>query len=148
MDELSITPSQGETVTKKSSSLNLEKIKESLAEQNGELQFSLFTIYKYINRKQFTEALKIGKYALNKYLHGIYHTYYHVNYVVTSNDIQAFLHSMVQLDDLPFTEIEVTKFLQFCDSISLTSEDKEQISQELYEKYRNLFDKLQTFIWD
>ena len=133
-------------------SLQVEKINAKNLKNAFALYFAPIFYYEYfkmhqsVKNEEFEKSLKIGKNLLRKFLHATYNSYYSVNYIITSADIEKFVSSISKVEGFPFSDDELTDFLTTCKNISFEEEGVEKRSKETFEKYSLIFDMFKRYV--
>ena len=133
-------------------SLQVEKINAKNLKNAFALHFAPIFYYEYFKMHQsvknegFEKSLKIGKNLFRKFLHATYNSYYSVNYIITSADIEKFVSSISKVEGFPFSDDELTDFLTTCKNISFEEEGVEKRSKETFEKYSLIFDMFKRYV--
>jgi len=83
---------------------------------------------------------------LRKFLHATYNSYYSVDYVITGADIEKFIGSITKIEKFPFSEEYLKEFLAKCENIKFEEHDMEKNSNEIIEKYSELFVKFKQYL--
>jgi hypothetical protein len=125
-------------------------IRKALARELSDFNFELFSVYSYLNRKDYKNALKIEYNLIRKFLVNVYHQFYNVNYGVTSKDLKNFAEHLGSIPNFPFTK---DKLLEYIDKFKIirfdwdNMESMESKSTEVYQDIYNFFIEIQKFMY-
>jgi len=124
-----------------------EEFNNLLAKEMSDLYFDMFQIYKYINKDEVELAVKIEKDFVKKFLINLYKEIYHVNYIITDNDLERFILYLCDHKMLPFTQQELKSYLKRTTDLDLSNIDDLSQATELYTLLsKGFFDKIQKYL--
>ena len=110
------------------------------------LYYGHFKMHQSISNKEFEKSLKISKDLLRKFLRATHNSYYSADNEVPNNDLEKFIGSITNITNFPFSKSELTGFLTTCKNVSFEEEGIENRSNEIYEKYSQIFDKFKLYV--
>ncbi|MFX0039575.1 MAG: hypothetical protein ACFFCY_04945 [Promethearchaeota archaeon] len=120
-----------------------ENLKEALSREIGDFYYNLFKIYSFINKGNYSAALKIQHGLIKNYLRSVYRHYYNADAVVLQG-FNSFLTRLEKTEDFPFSKQELIDIIDQYPVIDESNE--ESLSKELYESISTFFGKIQNFI--
>ncbi len=124
-----------------------EEFNDILAKEMSDLYFDMFQIYKYINKDEVQLAVKIEKDFVKKFLINLYKEIYHVNYIITDNDLENFILYLCDHKMLPFTRDELKSYLKRTLGLDLSNQDDLSKATEIYTLLsKGFFDKIQKYL--
>ena len=124
-----------------------EEFNNILAKEMSDLYFDMFQIYKYINKNEVELAVKIEKNFVKKFLINLYKKIYHVNYIITDNDLENFILYLCDHKMLPFTRDELKTYLKQTIDLDLSSQDDLSKATEIYTLLsKGFFDNIQKYL--
>jgi hypothetical protein len=124
-----------------------EEFNNLLAKEMSDLYFDMFQIYKYINKDEVQLAVKIEKDFVKKFLINLYKKIYHVNYIITDNDLENFILYLCDHKMLPFTRDELKSYLKRTLGLDLSNQDDLSKATEIYTLLsKGFFDKIQKYL--
>jgi len=127
--------------------INAKNLKNAFTEHFAPIfYYGYFKMHQSFKREKFRESLKIGKNLLRKFFHSTYNSYYSVDYVITSADIEKFIDSITKIDKFPFSEEYLKEFLVKCETIKFEEHNIETNSNEIFEKYSEIFAKFKQYL--
>jgi len=127
--------------------INAKNLKNAFAENFATIfYYGYFKMHQSVKNEKFEKSLKIGKNLLRKFLHATYNSYYSVNYAITSADIEKFICSITKIEKFPFSEEYLKEFLAKCEEIKFEEHDKGTNSNEIFERYSELFVKFKQYL--
>ncbi len=110
------------------------------------LYYELFQMNNHINHANFDQAIQIAYQLFPKFIYTVCKSYYGISYDLSRNDLLTFLNELTLVEGFTITYLELTSFLEMCDTISIDGKNLKIYSTELYEQYNRIFDKFQLFI--
>jgi hypothetical protein len=122
-------------------------IKKAFAREISDLNFELFNIYSYINRKDYKNALKIEEGLIYKFLVNVYSQFYNVNYIITSQDLEVFFEYLSSVSNFPFTKDTLQEYIDKLRLINFEEGNFEVVSVENYQLIYTFFIEIQKFIY-
>lgn len=126
---------------------NNDEFKNILAKELSELYFDMFQIYKNLNKGELELAVKIERDFVKKFLINLYQEIYHVNYVITNNDLERFIHYLSNNKMLPFTKDELQSFLNQTTALDLSNPEDFSHATDIYTLLSTqFFDRIQKYI--
>lgn len=124
-----------------------DEFKSILAKEMSELYFDMFQIYKNLNKSEVELAVKIEKDFVKKFLINLYKEIYHVNYIITDNDLERFILYLCNNKMLPFTKHELKSYLKRTTDLDLSNPDDLSQATEIYTLLsREFFDNIQKYL--
>jgi len=124
-----------------------DKFNNILAKEMSELYFDMFQIYKNLNKNEVELAVKIEKDFVKKFLINLYKEIYHVNYIITDNDLERFILYLCSNKMLPFTKHELKSYLKRTTDLDLSNLDDLSQATEIYTLLsREFFDNIQKYL--
>ncbi|MHA2475303.1 MAG: hypothetical protein ACXAES_18945 [Promethearchaeota archaeon] len=111
------------------------------------MNFELFNIYSYINRKDYKNALKIEEGLIYKFLVNVYSQFYNVNYIITSQDLEVFFEYLSSVSNFPFTKDTLQEYIDKLRLINFEEGNFEVVSVEYYQLIYTFFIEIQKFIY-
>ncbi len=125
----------------------IEEFKIILAKEMSELYFDMFQIYKNLNKNEVEQAVKIEKDFVKKFLINLYKEIYHVNYIITDNDLEGFVLYLCDHKMLPFTHQELKSYLKRTIALELSNPDDLSQATEIYNILSSeFFEKIQIYL--
>jgi hypothetical protein len=133
-------PSRRYIIAKKS-------LKKALAREFSNFLFELFTVYEFINRQEYENALKVEHNLVRRFLIEVYKHYFNANYLITTKDLTEFIEHLVSDAQLPFTQNELIDLMNRYKVIDFDHGDLALLANEVYEFISVFFDKIQLFMY-
>jgi len=124
-----------------------KNLKKALVREFSDFNYEIFTIYSYINREDYENALKIEHSLIKTYLMNVYRHFYNVESVVIS-DLNAFLTVLGDMKGFPFSKRELIDYIDRYQVINLEGDNIESLSKEMYQFIYNFFIKIQHYIYE
>ncbi|MFX1593254.1 MAG: hypothetical protein ACFFCL_11220, partial [Promethearchaeota archaeon] len=123
------------------------KLKLALAREFSDFNYDIFTIYSYINREDYKNALKIEHGIIKKYLMNVYRHFYNVESVVIA-DLNEFLTVLEDIKGFPFSKQELIDYIDKYQVLNLDGENLELLAKEIYQFIYNFLIKIQYYIYE
>jgi hypothetical protein len=122
-----------------------EKLKDALMREFSDLNYDIFKIYSYIEKEEYSSALKIEHGLIKKFLINTYRQFYNLESVIV-NDFNIFLSILEETDGFPFKKQEIIKIIDKCQLVKL-EENLDSLTKELYQLIYDFFIKIQQYIY-
>ena len=122
-------------------------LKKALAREFSDFLFELFTVYEFINKQQYKNALKVEHNLVRRFLIEVYKHYFNANYLITTKDLTEFIEHLVTDTDIPFTKEGLVDFMQRYQVIDFDHSDLRSLASEVYEFISVFFDKIQLYMY-
>jgi len=124
------------------------KFKIMVAKEIGDtLNWDLFQMHKSIIRRDFLKCIELLTSYYKKFFYRLYNRLYNVNYAVTSADIEKFFEEIDNIKEFPYTSDQLKEIINLSENISLEKGDPEQISNEMYNKCTEFFNRIQNYVY-
>lgn len=123
------------------------KLKLALVREYSDFNYDIFTIYSYINREDYKNALKIEHGIIKKYLMNVYRHFYNVESVVIA-DLNEFLTVLEDIKGFPFSKQELIDYIDKYQVLNLDGENLELLAKEIYQFIYNFLIKIQYYIYE
>jgi hypothetical protein len=121
-------------------------LKKSFMRELSDFNYDLFNAYRYINRKDYENALKIEYELIKKYLINVNRHYYNIK-ELNLVDLNKFLTILEKTDGFPFTKQEIINYIDKYQVIKMEEEDLELLSKKLYHTISDFFIRIQNYIY-
>ncbi|MFX1599720.1 MAG: hypothetical protein ACFFB6_03915, partial [Promethearchaeota archaeon] len=123
------------------------KLKLALVREFSDFNYDIFTIYSYINREDYKNALKIEHGIIKKYLMNVFRHFYNVESVVIA-DLNEFLTVLEDIKGFPFSKQELIDYIDKYQVLNLDGENLELLAKEIYQFIYNFLIKIQYYIYE
>jgi hypothetical protein len=122
-----------------------QNIMEALSRDFGNHFYALFKMNEYIERGDFSNAIKIQHGLVKKYLMEVCRHYYNTNAIVF-NEFNSFLGMLSETKNFPFSKQELIDFIDQYQVINLEKNNLEVLAHEIYESISLFFKRIKSFI--
>ncbi len=122
-------------------------LKNAFAREFSDFNYYIFKIYSYINKGDYQNALKIEHEIVKNFLVNIYKQYYNIDTTATSEELNNFLNFLTDIKDFPFSNQQLTEFVEKYKVIDLESKNKESLAKEIYQFVYDFFIQIQNYIY-
>ncbi|MFW9949459.1 MAG: hypothetical protein ACFFKA_04975 [Candidatus Thorarchaeota archaeon] len=147
MQEVELNQEDTDSLSPAISTLNVPKIMDVLSANFGAIFFyELYHLQTHIDQGQYTSVIHRAKHLFPKFIYSTCKAYYGHSYHLSRNSILSFLNELALLENFPLTYLELTAFLEFCESISPEGKELKQYSHEVLTQYNSIFDNFYRFI--
>ncbi|MFW9866145.1 MAG: hypothetical protein ACFFEN_08620 [Candidatus Thorarchaeota archaeon] len=121
-----------------------KNMKKAIARELSNFLFELFTVYEFVMKEDYKNALKIEYDLVRRFLIELYKHYYNVNQVSDIN-LTEFIDHLLTDPHLPFTKEELKKLI--CQTIDFDKNDPQSHAEEIYQFVSLFFEKIQAYIY-
>ena len=118
----------------------------AIAREFSTFYFELFTIYEFIEHKEYKNALRVEQNIIHRFLVELYKQYHNVENVESENLLNTFIDTIVREPEISFSKEEIRDFLGRYSTIDFDHINLEEKAIEIYEFICIFFDKLQIYL--
>ncbi|MFW9987739.1 MAG: hypothetical protein ACFFC3_03710 [Candidatus Odinarchaeota archaeon] len=120
---------------------------EALAREFSDFNYDIFKIYNFIEKEQYSNALKIEQIIIKKFLFNVYRQYYNIDRAVMPSEVGPFFNLLEEIEDFPFKAEQLKNYINEHQNINLDIDNPKKIALEAYESLYNFFIKIQNYIY-
>ena len=123
-----------------------EDLYEALSREFSDFYYEMSKIYNFINKEQYSTAIKIEQTIVKKFLFNVYRHYYNIDRAVMPSEMYPFLELLENIEGFPFTVEELKYYIDQYQKINLDIDDPRMVAENAYESLYNFFSKINNYI--